>query len=291
QALLAASRELAAGTEQSAAGQKELAAGASGLKQGLDSLVAGADTMHQKLVEAEGGAKELSTGATALEGGAGELAAGLNELNSSVQELSSGTKQLQDGATKMASGLLELEDGSQELSTKLNDASSQTSDLSLSDEKASMFAEPIQLDVERLTDVPNYGTGLAPYFLSLGLYVGALLITIVYSVREPAIKPQNGWSWFWSKALTLMVIGAAQALIVDSVLLFVLKLEVQNVTDFILFSIVTSITYMMIIQFLVATMGNPGRFIAIIILILQLTTSSGTYPVELIPGWLQSVAP
>jgi putative membrane protein len=291
QALLAASRELAAGTEQSAAGQKELAAGASGLKQGLDSLVAGADTIHQKLVEAEGGAKELSTGATALEGGAGELAAGLTELNSSVQELSSGTKQLQDGATKMASGLLELEDGSQELSTKLNDASSQTSDLSLSDEKASMFAEPIQLDVERLTDVPNYGTGLAPYFLSLGLYVGALLITIVYSVREPAIKPQNGWSWFWSKALTLMVIGAAQALIVDSVLLFVLKLEVQNVTDFILFSIVTSITYMMIIQFLVATMGNPGRFIAIIILILQLTTSSGTYPVELIPGWLQSVAP
>jgi putative membrane protein len=247
--------------------------------------------MQQKLGEAQGGADKLSTGADALSSGAGELAAGLSTLNGSVQELSSGTKQLKDGASQMASGLLELEDGTQELSTKLNDASSQTSDLKLSDEKASMFAEPIQLDVERLTDVPNYGTGLAPYFLSLGLYVGALLITIVYSVREPAIRPLNGWSWFWSKALTLMVIGAAQALIVDSVLLFALGLEVQNVADFILFSIVTSITYMMIIQFLVATMGNPGRFVAIIILILQLTTSSGTYPVELIPGWLQGVAP
>src|SRR5690606_29224947 len=155
------------------------------------------------------GATKLSAGADVLEGGAGELAAGLTKLNSSVQELSSGTKQLEDGAAQMTSGLIELADGTQELSTKLNDASSRTGDLTLSDEKASMFAEPVQLDVERMAEVPNYGTGLAPYFLSLGLYVGALLITIVYSVREPAIKPQNGWSWFWSKALTLMLIGAA----------------------------------------------------------------------------------
>lgn len=290
-ALLAASQALAEGAKQSVAGQKELEAGSDDLLQGLDSLADGAGVLRQKLGEAQTGAEELSAGADALSSGAGEIAAGLTSLNGSVQELSSGTNQLKDGATQMASGLLELEDGTKELSAKLNDASAQTSNLSLSDEKASMFAEPVRLDVERMTDVPNYGTGLAPYFLSLGLYVGALLITIVYSVREPAIRPQNGWSWFWSKAMTLMVIGAAQALIVDSVLLFALGLEVQNAGDFILFSIITSITYMMIIQFLVATMGNPGRFAAIIILILQLTTSSGTYPVELIPDWLQGVAP
>lgn len=291
QTLLSASKQLAGGMAQSAAGQKELAAHAGSLQQGLGELAAGAGTLQQKLGEAEAGATKLSAGADALEGGAGELAAGLTKLNSSVQELSSGTKQLEEGAAQMTSGLIELADGTQELSTKLNDASSRTGDLTLSDEKASMFAEPVQLDVERMTEVPNYGTGLAPYFLSLGLYVGALLITIVYSVREPAIKPQNGWSWFWSKALTLMLIGAAQALIVDTVLLFALKLEVQNVSAFILFSIFTSMTYMMIIQFLVASMGNPGRFIGIMILILQLTTSSGTYPVELIPGWLQHIAP
>lgn len=290
-ALLAASHALAEGAKQSAAGQKELEAGSADLRQGLDLLVDGAGALRQKLGEAQEGAEKLSSGSNALSSGAGELAAGLSALNGSVQELSNGTSQLRDGATQMASGLLELEGGTKELSMKLSDASAQTPDLTLSDEKASMFAEPIQLDVERMTDVPNYGTGLAPYFLSLGLYVGALLITIVYSVREPAIRPQNGWSWFWSKAMTLMVIGAAQALIVDSVLLLALGLEVQNAADFILFSIITSITFMMIIQFLVATMGNPGRFVAIIILILQLTTSSGTYPVELIPGWLQGVAP
>ena len=54
-----------------------------------------------------------------------------------------------------------------------------------------MFADPVKLDVEKVTKVDNYGTGLAPYFLSLGLYVGAMLLTIVYSVREPAVRPRE----------------------------------------------------------------------------------------------------
>lgn len=212
-------------------------------------------------------------------------------MKSSADSMTSGTKQLEEGATEMASGLTALQDGSQELSTKLSDASSESSELSLTDAMVGMFAEPIELDVEPVTDVPNYGTGLAPYFLSLGLYVGAMLLTIVYSVKEPAVRPANGWSWFWSKALTLMAIGMIQALIADAALIFMLKMDIQNISLFIMFSVVTSITYMMIIHFLVATMGNPGRFIAVILLILQLTSSAGTFPSELTPDWLQHVSP
>lgn len=291
QALVAASKGLAGGLEKSSAGQKELLAGANGLEAGLKQLTAGADTLQGKLGEAKTGASTLAGGLTTLSGGTAELSQGLGKLNESVGSMSSGAKQLEEGATQMASGLVELEDGTHELSTKLSDASSQTSELSLTDDMVGMFAEPIQLDVDRVTEVPNYGTGFAPYFLSLGLYVGALLITIVYSVREPAIRPANGWSWFWSKALTLMLIGAIQALIADAALIFLLKLEVQNMGLFILFSIITSITFMMLIQFFVASMGNPGRFVAIVLLILQLTSSAGTFPLELIPGWLQHVTP
>lgn len=291
QALLAASKGLAAGLEKSSTGQNELLAGAAGLEAGLEQLSAGAGTLQQKLGDAKAGASFLTDGLTKLESGSTELAAGLGKLSESVGSMTSGAKQLEAGATEMASGLVKLEDGTQELSTKLSDASSQTSELSLSDAKVGMFAEPIQLDVDRVTEVPNYGTGFAPYFLSLGLYVGALLITIVYAVREPAIRPDNGWSWFWSKALTLILVGAMQALIADAALIYLLKLEVQNMGMFILFSIVTSITFMMLIQFFVATMGNPGRFVAIVLLILQLTSSAGTFPLELIPGWLQLVTP
>ncbi|MFD0589584.1 YhgE/Pip family protein [Paenibacillus sp. GCM10027627] len=291
QALLAASKGLAAGLEQSAAGQKQLLAGANGLEAGLKELAAGTGTLQQKLGEAKTGAGTLTNGLEKLSGGSAELSAGLGKLNDSVGTMNSGAKQLEEGVTKMASGLTELEGGTKELSTKLSDASSQTSELAMTDDMVGMFAEPIELDVERVSEVPNYGTGFAPYFLSLGLYVGALLITIVYSVREPAIKPANGWSWFWSKALTLMLVGTIQALIADAALIFLLKLEVQNMPLFILFSIVTSITFMMLIQFFVATLGNPGRFVAIVLLILQLTSSAGTFPLELIPGWLQHVTP
>lgn len=324
--LLQASRELAAGLEKSAAGQTQLSDGAAKLSDGLakvsdglgafgqkaaeaaaggkqlgdagKQLAAGAEKFTSgmtqfgtKLAEASAGGEKLATGAKQLNSGAVTLASGLSQLSSSVTPFVNSSVKLEDGAQQVASGLLKLQDGTQELSGKLNEASGKTSGLKLTDSMVDMFSDPVKLDVEKVTEVDNYGTGLAPYFLSLGLYVGAMLLTIVYSVREPAVRPMNGWSWFWSKALTLALIGTIQALIADAALIYVLKLEVQSMGLFLLYSILTSVTFMMIIQFLVASMGNPGRFIAVILLIFQLTSSAGTFPIELIPGWLQKVSP
>lgn len=324
--LLKASRELAAGLEKSSEGQKQLRDGASKLSDGLvkvsdglgtfdkkveeaaaggkqlgagaEQVVAGAKKfstgMNQfgsKLAEASAGGTKLAAGAKQLNSGAAALTSGLSQLSSSITPFVNGSVELEDGAQQVASGLLKLEDGTQELSGKLNEASDKTSDLKLTDTMVDMFSDPVKLDVEKVTKVDNYGTGLAPYFLSLGLYVGAMLLTIVYSVREPAVRPVNGWSWFLSKALTLALIGTIQALIADAALIYVLKLEVQSMGLFVMYSILTSITFMMIIQFLVASMGNPGRFIAVILLIFQLTSSAGTFPIELVPGWLQKVSP
>ncbi|MDQ8738320.1 YhgE/Pip domain-containing protein [Paenibacillus sp. LHD-38] len=324
--LLKASRELAAGLEKSSAGQTQLSDGAGKLNEGLvkvsdglgafdkkaqeaaaagkqlgaggEQVVAGAEKFSggmtqfgAKLTEASGGASKLAAGAKQLNDGATTLTAGLSQLSANVTPFVDGSVKLEDGAQQVASGLLKLEDGTQELSGKLGEASDKTADLKLTDSMVDMFSDPVKLDVEKITKVDNYGTGLAPYFLSLGLFVGAMLLTIVYSVREPAVRPVNGWSWFWSKALTLSLIGVIQALIADAALLFVLKLEVQSVGLFLFYSILTSITFMMIIQFLVASMGNPGRFIAVILLIFQLTSSAGTFPIELVPGWLQKISP
>lgn len=324
--LLQASRELAAGLEKSAAGQTQLSDGAAKLSDGLakvsdglgafgqkaaeaaaggkqlgdagKQLAAGAEKFNSsmtqfgtKLAEASAGGAKLATGAKLLNNGAVTLASGLSQLSSSVTPFVDGSVRLEVGAQQVATGLLKLEDGTQKLSGKLNEATGKTSDLKVTDSMVDMFSDPVKLDVEKVTEVDNYGTGLAPYFLSLGLYVGAMLLTIVYSVREPAVRPMNGWSWFWSKALTLALIGTIQALIADAALIYVLKLEVQSMGLFLLYSILTSVTFMMIIQFLVASMGNPGRFIAVILLIFQLTSSAGTFPIELIPGWLQKISP
>ena len=186
--------------------------------------------------------------------------------------------------------LVKLTDGTGELSSKLSEAAEKTAGLNGSDPVVDMFANPVDLDVVKSNEVPNYGTGFAPYFISLGLFVGALLLTIVYSVKEPAIRPTSGWSWFASKLLTMVFIGAVQAVIADLVLLYGLGLEVQNLPLFFLFTILTSISFMALIQFLVTVLQHPGRFVAIVILIFQLTSSAGTFPLELIPGWLQTAS-
>lgn len=82
-----------------------------------------------------------------------------------------------------------------------------------------------------------------------------------------------------------------QSLFAVVLVLYGLKLEVQNVPMFYLFTFVTSLCFMFIIQALVTWLDNPGRFLAILLLIFQLTTSAGTFPVELLPTWMKAFNP
>ncbi|WP_274361745.1 YhgE/Pip domain-containing protein [Paenibacillus thermotolerans] len=276
---------------EASAGSAQLADGSAQLAEGAKQLTDGMSLFGGKLAEARDGGAALASGAATLTDGAAALHSGLAQLESKTVPFVEGSSQLENGAAQLSNGLLQLDEGAHELSGKLGDAAAQTSSLKGSDSMYDMFAEPVRLDVQKLKEVPNYGTGLAPYFLSLGLYVGAMLLTIVYPVREPAGRPSSGWQWFWGKALTMVTVGTVQALIADAALLYILKLKVTDIPLFLLFSVLVSVTFMMIIQLLVTTMQNPGRFIAILILIFQLTSSAGTFPLELIPGWLQNVTP
>ncbi|MFC4775774.1 YhgE/Pip domain-containing protein [Paenibacillus sp. GCM10023252] len=320
--LVAASKQLAAGAESAAAGQEKLAAGAAQLQQGQGSLAAGAETLSGKLAEAQAGGEQLAggagklaaggeqvaagmeqfgaklaeagagssklaAGAEQLAGGSKQLGAGLGGLSDGVNTLSEGSFKLDNGARQVADGLLQLSDGTGELAGKLDDAAGKTAGIKGDDQLYDMFASPVSVSEDKVTEVPNYGTGFAPYFISLGLFVGALMLSIVLALKEPAGVPANGWSWFVGKAMTMVVVGVIQSLIADAVLLYGLGLEVKSVPLFLLFSILTSITFMALIQFLVTALQHPGRFVAIVLLIFQLTSSAGTFPAELIPGWLQ----
>src|SRR5699024_3352219 len=146
---------------------------------------------------------------------------------------------------------------------------------------------PVDVENAKINEVPNYGTGFAPYFLSLGLFVGALLLSIVYPLRETSSVPSNGTEWFLRKFFVLFSVGILQAGIACFILLVGLKMEVASIPLFLLFAVITSLTFITLIQFFVTVLDDPGRFIAILILIMQLTTSAGTFPLELIPKVLQ----
>ncbi len=273
-------KALQSGVQQLATGTDQLKDGSKQLSDGQQSYVANMNQFTTSMAQANSGATELQSGAS-------ELYSGMFELKDGSVQLHDGTQQLSDGSVALYDGMTTLTDGTKEFNQEMHDAAQEAGDIEADDNTYNMIANPVDVKNEKINEVPNYGTGFAPYFLSLGLFVGALLLSIVYPLREPAGIPTSGVNWFFSKFGVLFTVGIFQALIASIFLLIGLGLEVQSIPLFILFSIITSLVFISLIQFFVTCLDNPGRFIAILILIIQLTTSAGTFPLELIPKALQ----
>ena len=286
QALAEGSTKVEQGTQTAAESSQELAsassqlnAGATKLQSGTSDLASGSD----RLTAATG---QLSEGSVKLADGAKDAGAGTSELAEGAGKLADGGQELQKGSSDLANGMEELSSGSNELRDALAEGAEEAK-LGLNEDNVEMMAGPVSLVDDSIHEVPNYGTGFAPYFMSLGLFVGALLLSIVYPLYDPAGRPKRSLSWVISKSGVLLVVGFFQALILDVAMVQLLGLEVSEPITFFGFSWLISLTFLFIVQLLVTTLGNPGRFVAIILLILQLTTSAGTFPLELIPKALQ----
>ncbi|EJP94435.1 YhgE/Pip domain-containing protein [Bacillus cereus] len=268
------------GSGQLIDGVTQLADGSSKVTGGLGTLSVGASQMTGGITQLEDGSSKVTTGIGTLNGG-------LNKMSTGSTQLIDGVNKLTDGSGKVTDGLVKVNDGSGTLAEKLGEGAEKTGEVKGTDKTYDMFASPVKVKTEKMAEVPNYGTGFTPYFLSLGLFVGALLLSIVYPLRDTVGVPKSGFSWFISKFGVLLSVGIIQAIVADVILLFGLGVEVQSIPYFILFSIVTSLAFIALIQCLVTAFGDAGRFIAIITLIIQLTTSAGTFPLELIPKYLQ----
>ncbi|GAA0388450.1 YhgE/Pip domain-containing protein [Paenibacillus motobuensis] len=286
-----AQQQLVQGSEQLVQGQQQLAQGAAKLTEGQGQLVGGLKQFGTKLNEAAAGGSQLATGAGELSEGAKKIEGGMGQLSSGVATLADGSKQLDEGAGELKDGTSKLSEGSGELASKLNEAAEETSSVKKSDALIDMFAQPVDIDEQKMNEVPNYGTGFSPYFLSLGLFVGALISTLVVPLRSSSVSEASGWNRFVSRSLSFTGMSLFQSLFAVVLVLYGLKLEVQNVPMFYLFTFVTSLCFMFIIQALVTWLDNPGRFLAILLLIFQLTTSAGTFPVELLPTWMKAFNP
>ncbi len=300
--------ELKGGTEQLSVGMNQTSTGAQkllsahveleeglgtitqsseALNDGALKLATGTSTLTTKLDDLQKGMASASVGSQKLSGGLQELAQGSSRLNSGASEIALKTDELAAGSSGLIEGTEALSEGSNTLSEKLEEASIEAGKIDANQDTIEMASSPVDVTKSAVNHVPNYGTGFAPYFLSLGLFVGALMISIVFPLVQSAIPPTSGWAWATSKMVVLGVIGVIQALLAVAILLFGLGLEPVNLGWFIVTAVITSFTYLAIVQMLVSILGDSGRFVAILMLILQLTTSAGTFPLELIPQPLQ----
>jgi putative membrane protein len=195
-----------------------------------------------------------------------------------------------DQKNQSISSFNSLNEGANSLATSLTDGTEQLQDVNLTQENIDMIANPVKINTDKFTSVPNYGHGFAPFTLSLGLFIGAMLISIVFPVRDTVFTPSSPFSWFISKFSIIGLAAIIQALIACVFLLGILELEVGNVGYFLLFTLFTSLAFIALIQLIVSVLGEKGRFLIILLLILQITSSGGTFPVEMIPNILQEAS-
>jgi len=268
--------------DQITSGTNKLYQGALKLQTGQGQLQNGLQTANGKLDTAKSGADKLANGSS-------QLSAALNKLESGSASIQSNSSKLAEGSKSLDKGLGDLKSGTEKLSDKLKSAADETGDIDVGQDNYNMIASPVKTENDTAKNIDNYGTGLTPYILSMGLFVGALMLTVVFPMKDPAGRPRNAFEWFVSKYSVLFLVGILQAVIASTMLIFGLGLEVESLWRFYLFTIIVSLTFLAIIQLLATTMGNPGRFIAVIILVLQLAASAGTFPLELVPKFFQVI--
>lgn len=294
QQLKTTSEQLATGQNQVLQGVQQLSAGLDQINQNFATFQAGQEQLHNgiqqintKLPEIIAGGKKLANGAQQLGDGAEQLSNHLGALIDGTTKLYDGLTQLTNGMSTIAEGADKLSSGAAELSDKLMDAAEQTATIHNNDEIITIMAQPVAIQEIEERKVANYGSGIAPYFLSLAFFAGALIYSNTLPIRSTYTPHVYGFQVFISKVLSYGLMGILQALIVSTVAIYILKLPVQSIPMFYLYTTIVSLTFMFLVQMLVTWMLRPGQFIALLLLILQLVSSAGTFPYELLPSWAQ----
>jgi putative membrane protein len=292
QTLTAAQKQLLTGSQKLSQGNSQLLQGATKLQEGQQQLASGLHQYNTKFTEVVMGSQKLAQGASQINTGASKLNTGLGQLSAGSVNLGTGTQKLTKGAHKLEVGAGKLSDGSGELASRLNNAADQTADFKADDQTIKMLSTPVSIQENDDRRISVYGYGIAPYFISLALFAGSLVFTTVFSARtSTSRKDASGWKLFVSKTLTFGLMSFAQALIASTILIFVIGLEVPNIPLFYGFTTLVAFAFMFFCQAMVTLFDQVGRFIILLLMILQLASSAGTFPYELLPGWAKALNP
>ncbi|WP_144569337.1 YhgE/Pip domain-containing protein [Bacillus pseudomycoides] len=160
------------------------------------------------------------------------------------------------------------------------------------EQQSDYFANPVNLKENKLFAMPNYGSGMSPFYTVLALWVGALLMVslLTVEVHEPEANYKSHEIYF-GRFLTFLTIGLAQAFIVSMGDIFLLGTYVVDKFWFVLFSLFIGGVFVCIVYSLVSVFGNIGKSMAIILLVLQVAGSGGTFPIQMLPKFFQSIYP
>ncbi|EGD31319.1 YhgE/Pip domain-containing protein [Streptococcus sanguinis] len=289
---------------------------------GANQLVAGVDTLNEKLTT---GATQLEQGVTSYTNAVGRLSEGTSalasknsdllanttklangaaqltdkspELTSSFEKLADGTNQLASGTEKLADGSSALTDnlskltvGTSDLSNGLSDAGDKLSTVSTKEDNAKTLADPLTLSKTDENKVEKNGIGMAPYMISVALFVAAISTNIIFSTLPSGQEPKTRRDWLKARIEVNGVISVvAGVLVYGAVHLIGLSANHEWATLGLI--VLASMTFMALVTALVTWDSKLGAFASLILLLLQLASSAGTYPLELTSKIFQVINP
>ena len=270
--------------QQLSAQQTQLQVGVSALNNGVNQLTPNAITAFN-------GYNSVRFANNQLLAGSASLTNGLSEAKSGSQKLANGASLLESRSGALIDGTSQLTSGADTLANKLADASNRIKIQPTGTTTQQQIANPVKSEMTEKGNVPNYGYALSPYVLSLSLFVGAIVLNVIYPIRKTFSEQESAIRWWLSKASVAGVAAFMQATILMLVMVFFLGLTPEHPAHFIGAIYLTSFAYMSIVSLLVIVLDNPGRFLAMVLLVLQLGSSEGTFPIQTANGFFQAINP
>ncbi|WP_433263301.1 YhgE/Pip family protein [Actinosynnema sp. CS-041913] len=233
------------------------------------------------------GAHQVADGAAQLAASTPALTDAIIRLNDGAQQVADGNAQLRDGATALRDGEQELVTGANQLRDGLNAGVQQipNPDDPTRESTANTIGDPVNVRGVSQTSAGSYGAGLAPFFLGLATWIGAFVLFLLLKPlsRRGLAGGQNALRVALGGWLPGVLLGAAQVVIMFAVVALVVDIRPTHTWGTVGFLLLTSATFVAVLHALNALFGAVGKFIGLVLLILQLVSAGGTFPWQTIP--------
>ena len=253
--------QLQSGIESLRSGMSDLSGGISELKTGTSKLAENAPSLTAGIAQASGGAEQIQQqGTLALRRGTADLNDGLGRLGEGAADLKNGTSLLASAASRISAEAGILSDAGKEQE----------------EDTAEMFAAPLEIEEEQITYVADNGHAMAPYMMSVGLWVGCIAFCLMYPLTSCPGKMDSGLKWWFSKASVLVVTAVLQAVVMLAALAVFDGFDPERAGLTALTACAASVAFMSVMYFFTSLLGRVGSFLMLVFMVVQLAGSAGT---------------
>ncbi|MET3921111.1 YhgE/Pip domain-containing protein [Arthrobacter sp. UYEF20] len=263
------------------------------LADGSAAVSAGAAKLAGASPALSGAVGKAASGAGQLAGGASTLAAGQQSALDGAGKLSQGAARLDEGAAQLEGGAATASDGARTLAGELAAGAGKVPnpDDAQKDSLARVMADPVAVNNVSQAKAGSYGAGLAPFFLTLALWIGVfMLIQAMRPVTQRALASNApAWKIAVGGWLPFLAVAAVQASLLTLVVDLGLGLNPAHPVLMWVLMLAAAMAFSAIIQGVVALLGSPGKLVVLILLVLQLVSSGGTFPWQTTPEPLHVV--